>query len=107
MLKYINTNKRIYHMRKFLLSLPVWLHAFIIVGATVAMAFALATCFSAFFDAHQLKDNTDLTATVYQVLGTIYAILLTFTLWGVWQNYTEADLSVQKEAFALLDLVHM
>ncbi len=40
-------------------------------------------------------------------MGTIYAILLTFTLWGVWQYFTEAGNSVQNEAYALLDLVHM
>jgi hypothetical protein len=79
----------------------------LVVASTIVIAFIIALITSIFFDIHQLKDNTDLISSVYQVMGTIYAILLTFTLWGVWQSYTDADNSVQKEAFTLLDLVHM
>jgi hypothetical protein len=78
-----------------------------VVGLTILIAFAVALFCSMFFDAAQLKANTDLTSSVYQVMGTIYAILITFTLWGVWQSYTAADTAVQKEAYALMDLVHM
>lgn len=77
------------------------------VGFTIVIAFTIALSCGHFFNVEQLKANTDLISAVYQVMGTVYAILLTFTLWGVWQNYTEADASVQKEAFALLDLVHI
>lgn len=94
-------------MRTRLLSLSAIWQTTIIVGSTVGLAFIIAYSLSLFFDTHQLEANTDLSATVYQVLGTIYAILLTFTLWGVWQNFSLADASVQNEAYTLLDLVHM
>jgi hypothetical protein len=94
-------------MRSYILSLPVRIQPVFIVGITIALAFLVASLCGLFFDAHQLAANTDLTSSVYQVLGTIYAILLTFTLWGVWQNFTDAGKSVQEEAFALLDLVHI
>ncbi len=94
-------------MRKLILSFPPKSQIFLVTGATVVVAFIIALIFSTFFDLQQLKVNTDLISSVYQVMGTIFAILITFTLWGVWQRYTEADASVQKEAFALLDLVHM
>ncbi|MDR3477228.1 MAG: DUF4239 domain-containing protein [Gammaproteobacteria bacterium] len=93
-------------MRLLILSLPIRLQPIFIIGITIALAFLVAFICSLFFDSHQLAANTDLTSSVYQVLGTIYAIMLTFTLWGVWQNFTDAGKSVQDEAFALLDLVH-
>lgn len=93
-------------IRKFLLSLPVRFQAIVIVSVTVVLAFSIAIVSSLFFDEHQLVSNTDLIDSVYQVLGTIYAILLTFSLWGVWQNFCRADACVQEEAYALLDLVH-
>jgi hypothetical protein len=48
----------------------------------------------------------ELISSVYQVLGTVYAVLITFTLWGVWQKYADANSATQNEAYALLDLVH-
>lgn len=94
-------------MRSFILALPLRLQMILVVSLTMATAFIVALVVSQFFDAYHLKNNTDLISSVYQVMGTIYAILLTFTLWGVWQNYTVADASVQKEVYALLDLVHI
>lgn len=94
-------------MRKFLLSLPVRLQVLLVVGVTVLLAFVISIGFSLFFDINKLASNTELISSIYQVMGTIYAILLTFTLWGVWQKFSEADLSVQHEAYALLNLVHL
>ncbi len=94
-------------MRSFLLKFSGKSQLVIVVGATITIAYIIALISKQFFDVHQLKINTDLIETVYQVMGTIYAILLTFTLWGVWQSYTEADTAVQKEAYALMDLVHV
>lgn len=94
-------------MRAFLLSLSPRLQRIIIIGVTVILSLVISISFRMFFDAHQLEENTDLISAVYQALGMLYAILLTFTLWGVWQNFTEADVSVQKEAYTLIDLVHI
>lgn len=94
-------------LRAFLLSSSGKFQAIFIIGATLFSAFASATLFGLCFDTHQLVSNTDLISSVYQVMGTVYAILLTFTLWGVWQNFTEANASVQNEVYALLDLVHI
>jgi hypothetical protein len=93
-------------MHAFILSLRTLFQVIFIIGVTVGLGFIMALIFSTFFDTHQLKSNTDLISSVYQVVGTVYAILLTFTLWGVWQNFNVADSSVQKEVYALLDLVH-
>lgn len=94
-------------MRAFLLSSSGKFQAIFIISATLLSAFASATLFGLCFDTHQLVSNTDLISSVYQVMGTVYAILLTFTLWGVWQNFSDANNSVQNEVYALLDLVHI
>jgi hypothetical protein len=94
-------------MRNFLLSLRVVWAPIIIIGSTVLLAFMIACIFNMFFDSYQLEANTGLSSAVYQVLGTVYAILLTFTLWGVWQNFNDANTSTHKEASSLVDLVHI
>lgn len=94
-------------MRRFILSLPGNCQAAFVICGTIAMAFACAAFCGLLFDHHQLVSNTDLISAVYEAMGTIYAILLTFTLWGVWQHFTDAEASVQNETDALLDLVHM
>jgi hypothetical protein len=94
-------------MRSYLLKFSGKIQVTLVVGLTIAIAFIVASVCKQFFDLQILKSNADLISSVYQVLGTVYAILLTFTLWGVWQNYTEAENAVEKEAYALLDLVHV
>jgi hypothetical protein len=94
-------------MRSFLLSLSGKYQAIFVITATIIASFCIAIFSSLFFDMHQLATNTDLTSSIYQVMGTVYAILLTFTLWGVWQKFTDAGTSVQNEVYALLDLVHI
>jgi DNA-directed RNA polymerase subunit F len=94
-------------MRYFLLSCSTRNQIILIIGATIISALLIAKIASLFFDFSELIGNTDLTSAIYQVLGTVYAILLTFTLWGVWQSYCIAESSVQSEANALLDLIHI
>lgn len=93
-------------MRRFLLGLPEHFQAVLFIAFTILVAFLSAYVCSLFFDTDQLAANSALISAVYQVMGTIYAILLTFTLWGVWQNFSSATTSVQNEAYSLLDLVH-
>lgn len=92
-------------IRPFLLSLPEKLQIVIVVGATVTSAFAAAIATRALFDINQLAADTGLTTVVFEVLGTIYAILLAFVVSGIWQNFSAAVASVQAESAALLGLV--
>ena len=94
-------------VRPFLLSLPEKLQVAVIAGATVTAAFAAAVATRALFDVNQLVANIGLTTAVYEVLGTVYAILLAFAVSGVWQNFSAAVASVQTEAAALLGLIHI
>jgi hypothetical protein len=87
--------------------LPERLQIAVIIGATVTAAFAVAVATRALFDVNQLVANIGLTTAVYEVLGTIYAILLAFVVSGIWQNFSGAVASVQAEAGALLGLIHI
>jgi hypothetical protein len=91
---------------RLLLALPERLQVIIIVGATVAAAFAAALATRALFDLQQLAADNGLTTAVYEVLGTIYAILLAFVVSGIWQNFSAAVALVHSEADALLGLGH-
>ena len=94
-------------VRPFLLSLPERLQIAVIIGATVTAAFAVALATRALFDLDHLLADTGLTTAVYEVLGTVYAILLAFAVSGIWQNFSGAVASVQAEAAALLGLIHI
>lgn len=94
-------------MRAFLLSLSVRNQLVFVIGLTIASAFLIALSCSMFFDTRQLIANTGLISAVYQSMGTLYAILLTFSLWGIWQTFTDAEASAQNEAYHLLNLIHM
>jgi hypothetical protein len=94
-------------MRNWLLSLDDRIHFLIIVGSTIVISFLIAT-FIRFPLAAFISDKDILVVgVIYQVIGTIYAVLLAFTMLGVWQNFSKAELSAQTEAFALLDLVQI
>jgi hypothetical protein len=94
-------------IRPFLLSLPERLQTVIVVWVTVTAAFAVALASRMLFDVQQLQANTQLIVATYEVFGTIYAMLLAFVVSGSWQNFSTAVKSVQAEAAALSDLVHI
>lgn len=93
-------------MRVFLLSLPAALQLFLIVLGTIIVAFASASLIYFLFGSLELIPKAGLITAIYTVLGTIYAVLLAFSVSGVWQNYCESDLAVTAEAAALTDLLH-
>lgn len=69
---------------------------------------ALASAFAVYllFGGMELTTETGLTTAVYAVLGTIYAVVVAFSISGVWQNYCASELAVTLEAAALIDLIH-
>ncbi len=94
-------------IRPFLLSLPGNLQLVAIVGATIILAFAAAMATRAIFDLSQLTADAELTFAVYQVLGTIYAILLAFVIAEIWQKYNAAVASIQTESYALMGILYI
>lgn len=94
-------------MRSYLLKLPEKSHLTVVLSLTIIMAFVVAAMTRACFNTRLLQIDANLIIAIYQVMGTVYAILLAFAVTGVWQNFSKAVMAVQTEADALSDLVYM
>jgi hypothetical protein len=53
----------------------------------------------------QLRQSNDSVGNYLQTLGTIYAVLLAFVVFVVWQQFNDARGQVEREANELLDLI--
>lgn len=53
---------------------------------------------------HARKESNDFTGAVVAVIGTTYAVILAFTLSGVWNNFQEAQVNEEQEANALTNV---
>jgi hypothetical protein len=94
-------------MRSFILSLSPKLQFCFIVFSTIVGSFLSALVIFLIFGHMELISKTGLITSIYQVLGTVYAVLIAFSVSGVWSNYCASEQSVTTEAAALTDLVHM
>jgi hypothetical protein len=94
-------------MRSFILSLPAKLQPVVIIGSTVAAAFVVSLVTRLCFNAQQLARDSTWTISVYETLGTLYAVLIAFVVTGVWQSFSAAETAVNSEANALTDLVFL
>lgn len=94
-------------MRSFLLSLPAAAQYCLIVAVTILAAFISGAGVHYLFHSLELLSKTELITAIYAVLGTIYAVLIAFSVSGVWANYCSTDLAVAAEAASLTDLIHM
>src|SRR5271169_2225833 len=92
-------------MRSYILSLPAKLQPVVIIGSTVAAAFAVSLLTRMLFKVPQLELDSALTSSVYGTLGTTYAVLIAFVVTGVWQSFSKAGAAVNCEANALTDLL--
>jgi hypothetical protein len=54
--------------------------------------------------AHARKESNDFTGAVVAVIGTTYAVILAFTLAGVWTMFQQAQANEEQEANALVNV---
>ena len=54
--------------------------------------------------AHSRKESNDFTGAVVAVIGTTYAVILAFTLAGVWAMFQQAQNNEEQEANALVNV---
>jgi hypothetical protein len=72
----------------------------IVIGSTgAALLFLFAV--TRIWPHHARKESNDFTGAVVAVIGTTYAVILAFTLSGVWHNFQEAQATEEQEANAL------
>ncbi len=55
----------------------------------------------------QRRNYNDLIGSQLSILGTTYAVILGFMLFAVWSAYREADLNVDLEANAVVEIYHL
>jgi hypothetical protein len=74
------------------------------VAASVTVAVAGLLLVRHFGPAAWLRANNDVAGNYLQTLGTIYAVLLAFVVFVVWQQHNDARQAIESEANELFDL---
>jgi hypothetical protein len=74
------------------------------VGASVVAAVAGVVAVRALVPVDVLRAANDATGNYLQTLGTIYAVLLAFVVFVVWNQFNETRALVEREANEVLDL---
>jgi hypothetical protein len=75
------------------------------IGGAILLAIAGLVIVRRCVPAEVLRGSADAVGTYLQTLGTIYAVLLAFVVFVVWQQFNDARAHVESEANELMDLV--
>jgi hypothetical protein len=84
--------------------LPVLRAMFLWIGTAVALALAGLALVRRLVPVAVLKESNDAVGNYLQTLGTVYAVLLAFVVFVVWQQFNDARGDVESEANELMDL---
>ena len=85
---------------------PWWLFAGVI-GFTCGLAMLGLLLFHRAFPPREELTHNDVAGPVIGTVGTILAVILSFLLVTVWQEYDQAAGTVEQEASAVADLYHL
>lgn len=58
-------------------------------------------------DVEMLREHNDITGYIYQMLGVVYAVMLAFAVFLVWQQYDTTSAAVEREANSLVSLYNI
>ncbi|HEX5275447.1 MAG TPA: DUF4239 domain-containing protein [Candidatus Rubrimentiphilum sp.] len=94
-------------MMTWVYALPAWILMPVTVGLT-----CLITGIALYYTRNRLTRNdlithNDVASAILQMLGTVLAVMMSFMVVGVWQQYDTAGQNTQVEASALSDLYHL
>ena len=94
-------------MMTWVYALPTWA----LMSASVVLACSV-TAAALYWTRNRLTRNelithNDVAAAILQMLGTVLAVMMSFMVVGVWQQYDAAGQNTQVEASALSDLYHI
>src|SRR5271165_900044 len=79
----------------------------VIIVGTVAGSLLIVTFVNLVWPWEQRRGHNDLIGWQLSILGTTYAVILGFMLYTVWTNFGAADLNVDLEANALVNLYQL
>ncbi len=91
-------------MLLFLTTLPTFVLMLLGVGVSVLIAVAGVYAARRFVPSELLKDHNDVAGNIYNMLGVVYAVLLAFVVFVVWQQYQSVSQAVDNEANAVVTL---
>lgn len=78
-----------------------------VIAATVLASLLLMAALNRFWPREQRRAYNDLIGWQLGILGTTYAVILGFMLYAVWAKFGEAELNVDAEANAVLDVYRL
>lgn len=88
--------------------MAVWIRSLLRLSPTVALVSVISVvglfAFRAVAPLADLRDATDAIGGYLQTVGSIYAVLLAFVVYAVWNQFNEARGYLDREATALVDL---
>lgn len=86
---------------------PLWAATIILVGGMCAFSAAVLAVVWRFIRPDQEMTHNDVAGPIMGTLGTVLAVMLSFMVVTVWQEYDTAAQGVDTEAAALDDLYHV
>ncbi len=91
-------------MLLFLTTMPTFILMLLGVGVSVLIAITGVYAARHFVPSELLKDHNDVAGNIYNMLGVVYAVLLAFVVFVVWQQYQNVGQAVDNEANAIVSL---
>ncbi|NNM92929.1 MAG: hypothetical protein HKL92_06250, partial [Candidatus Eremiobacteraeota bacterium] len=86
--------------------IPTWLFALVAISIACTLAAFGLSIFERRVSLASLTHN-DVAGPIVTTIGTILAVILSFMVVTVWQEFDQAAATVQNEAAALGDLYHL
>jgi Protein of unknown function (DUF4239) len=84
--------------------MSAWIWGFVFVGATVSLAIGGMLLVRRSVTLSTLESHNQVAGYIYGVVGVVYAVLLAFIVIVVWQQHTQVQTQVEREANQLGDL---
>ncbi len=91
----------------FLTREPLWLSGLILVGLASLIAFLGQRVVHRYVAFERLPTNNEVAGLKFAMVGRLYALLLAFSIFLVWQKYSDAEKTVEKEAGAAAAMYHL
>jgi Na+/proline symporter len=91
----------------FLTREPLWLSGLLLVGLTSVIACFGPSVVRRFVALEKLTTNNEVAGFKFATVGVLYAVLLAFAIILVWQKYSDAESTVEREAGAAAAMYHL
>lgn len=90
-----------------LLFLPEWLLMLTVVGGSAALAVGATYLVRLVVDEKEHLANNEVAGFIFSAVGVVYGVLLAFLVLVVWQTFEDAQVNVEHEANALVNIYRL